>query len=188
MDDIIEFINQAFPTDSLNLKSKYRQTFDYVLKETQNKVICRTIEASMMGNLIFTNSFMKVMVFRLGEMSSLSNIFSNLVAGEYTVYVQDKKGCGIITRNFLILDYPKFFTPNNDGYNDIWFIKNLERRNLEESIITIFDRYGKLLKQFKESEGWNGTFNNELLPASDYWFSMELSNGKTVKGHFSLIR
>ena len=37
MDDIIEFINQAFPTDTLDLKSKYRQTFDYVLKETQNK-------------------------------------------------------------------------------------------------------------------------------------------------------
>lgn len=137
------------------------------------------IAASSLGNYEFSLD---------GNNYQNSNIFSNLVEGEYTVYVQDKKGCGIITRNFLILDYPKFFTPNNDGYNDIWFIKNLERRNLEESIITIFNRYGKLLKQFKGSEGWNGTFNNELLPASDYWFSMELSNGKTVKGHFSLIR
>ena len=78
MDDIIKFINQAFPTDVLNLKSKYRQTFDYVLKETQDKLTCRTIESSMMGNLIFTDSFMKVMMFSIVEMSNSHNVFSDL--------------------------------------------------------------------------------------------------------------
>ena len=118
-----------------------------------------------------------------------SNVFSNLLAGEYTVYVQDKKGCGIVLETFYILDYPRYFTPNNDGYNDAWNIKNLERRGLENSLITIYDRYGKLLKQLVgNSSGWNGTFNNEVLPAADYWFTIELTNGKTVKGHFSLIR
>ena len=118
-----------------------------------------------------------------------SNVFSNLLAGEYTVYVQDKKGCGITLETFYILDYPRYFTPNNDGYNDNWNIKNLERRGLENSLITIYDRYGKLLKQLiGNSSGWNGTFNNEVLPAADYWFTIELTNGKTVKGHFSLIR
>lgn len=91
MDDIIEFINQAFPTDILNLKSKYRQTFDYVLKETQNKVMYRTIEASMMGNLIFTDSFMKVMVFKLSEMSSLVNIFSNLEESNIKYQILNKR-------------------------------------------------------------------------------------------------
>lgn len=118
-----------------------------------------------------------------------SNVFSNLLADEYTVYVQDKKGCGITLETFYILDYPRYFTPNNDGYNDAWNIKNLERRGLENSLITIYDRYGKLLKQLiGNSSGWNGTLNNEVLPAADYWFTIELTNGKTVKGHFSLIR
>jgi len=118
-----------------------------------------------------------------------SNIFSNLNAGEYTVYVQDKKGCGIIFETFYILDYPKYFTPNNDGYNDTWYIKNLDKRNLENSVITIFDRYGKLIKQVSgTSEGWNGTFNGEILPSTDYWFTIELTNGKTIKGHFALKR
>jgi len=118
-----------------------------------------------------------------------SNIFSNLNAGEYTVYVQDKKGCGIAIKTLYILDYPKYFTPNSDGYNDTWNIKNLERRGLENSFISVYDRYGKLLKQMMgNSSGWNGTFNNEVLPAADYWFTIELTNGKTVKGHFSLIR
>jgi gliding motility-associated-like protein len=118
-----------------------------------------------------------------------SNLFTNLTAGEYTVYVQDKKGCGIVYETFHILDYPKYFTPNGDGYNDTWNIKNLDKRNLENSVITIFDRYGKLLKQITgPSEGWNGTFNGNLLPSSDYWFTIELTNGKTIKGHFTLKR
>lgn len=118
-----------------------------------------------------------------------SNVFSNLSAGEYTVYVQDKKGCGIVFETFYILDYPKYFTPNGDGYNDTWNIKNLDKRNLENSIITVFDRYGKLIKQVSgANEGWNGTFNGEILPSTDYWFTIELTNGKTIKGHFALKR
>ena len=53
-----------------------------------------------------------------------SPIFYHLEAGEYTVFVQDKKGCGITLETFYILDYPRYFTPNNDGYNDNWNIRN----------------------------------------------------------------
>lgn len=118
-----------------------------------------------------------------------SNVFLNLQPGEYVVYVQDKKGCGISFESFYILDYPKFFTPNGDGYNDTWTIKNLDKRNLQNNIISVFDRYGKLLKQFVGlGEGWNGTFNGNALPATDYWFEMKLENGKSLKGHFALKR
>ncbi|EAZ96141.1 hypothetical protein FBBAL38_01940 [Flavobacteria bacterium BAL38] len=118
-----------------------------------------------------------------------SNVFSNLNAGEYIVYVQDKNGCGIVFEKFYILDYPKYFTPNGDGYNDTWFIDNLDKRNLENSIISIFDRYGKLLKQINGSgERWNGTFNETNLPSTDYWFEIKLTNEKIIKGHFSLKR
>ena len=90
---------------------------------------------------------------------------------------------------FYILDYPNFFTPNNDGYNDTWQVNNLDKRDLKESKIYIFDRYGKLLKELSPlGNGWNGIFNGNILPASDYWFILELTNGKTVKGHFALKR
>ena len=118
-----------------------------------------------------------------------SNIFTNLAPGEYTAYVQDKKGCGIAFETFYILDYPKYFTPNGDGYNDTWFIKNLDKRNLENSPINIFDRYGKFIKQISgSSEGWNGTFNGNQSPSNDYWFEIKLTNGQSIKGHFSLKR
>jgi gliding motility-associated-like protein len=38
------------------------------------------------------------------------------------------------------------------------------------------------------SQGWDGKFNNTLLPSSDYWFVVKRENGKVYKGHFSLKR
>ena len=35
---------------------------------------------------------------------------------------------------------------------------------------------------------WNGMYGNKMLPSGDYWFKLELPDGNTLKGHFSLIR
>lgn len=118
-----------------------------------------------------------------------SPIFNLSDSGEYTVYVNDKNNCGVVTETFYALSYPKFFTPNGDNYNDTWQIDNLEKKGLESSKLYIFDRFGKLLKQVSaNSNGWNGTFSGNPVPSSDYWFVLELTNGKTIKGHFSLKR
>lgn len=116
-----------------------------------------------------------------------SNIFSNLVVDEYTVYVRDKLGCGIVTETVFLLGAPRYFTPNGDGNHDTWQIVNgfTEPRN----VIRIFDRYGKLLKQLSPTDlGWDGTYNGNMLPTSDYWFMVERQNGKTYTGHFTLKR
>jgi gliding motility-associated-like protein len=116
-------------------------------------------------------------------------LFTNLEPGEYTVYVNDKNGCGLTFEMFYILDYPKFLTPNGDGYNDIWQIKNLNKRGFENAKITIFDRYGNLIKQINNpNDFWDGTLRGNNLPSQDYWFVLALPNGKTIRGHFSLIR
>ncbi len=109
--------------------------------------------------------------------------------GEYTAIVNDTRGCGSVSKTFYVLNYPKFFTPNGDSYNDLWQIKNLDKKGWGSSKIYIFDRYGKLLKQLKPAEdGWDGTFNNHILPATDYWFVLDLPNGKTIRSHFALKR
>lgn len=69
-----------------------------------------------------------------------SNIFSGLISGAYTVYVRDKNECGIAKDEIFLLMYPKFFTPNGDGYNDTWAIKY---SHIEPNLkVDIFDRYG----------------------------------------------
>ncbi|MFO7673086.1 MAG: T9SS type B sorting domain-containing protein [Lutibacter sp.] len=115
------------------------------------------------------------------------NIFQNLSGGVYHVQVRDKKGCGLDNEEVVLVDYPKFFTPNNDGFNDYWQIQGIEK--FPNTVIYIFDRFGKLLKQltFKDL-GWNGTYNGQALFASDYWFTADLGDGRTFKGHFSLKR
>ena len=118
-----------------------------------------------------------------------SAVFNNQNEGEYTVFVKDTKGCGEVFKSFYILDYPKFFTPNGDGTNDFWRIKNLNKRNLQNSTIDIFDRYGKLVFQINpRNQVWDGNFNGYALPSSDYWFVIQLTDGKIVKGHFTLKR
>ncbi|MEZ4854400.1 T9SS type B sorting domain-containing protein [Flavobacterium sp.] len=66
--------------------------------------------------------------------------------------------------------------------------------NQPEAKLYIFDRYGKLLKQLSatdDSLGWDGTFNGQLMPSTDYWFSLEYTENnvaKEFKAHFSLKR
>ncbi|MEZ0007977.1 gliding motility-associated-like protein, partial [Flavobacterium sp. 28YEA47A] len=120
-----------------------------------------------------------------------SNVFAPVSAGEHTVYVRDKNngGCTDSTPvKVSVIDYPKYFTPNADGYNDTWNIIGLA--NQPEAAIYIFDRYGKLLKQISPAgTGWDGTMNGHPLPSTDYWFKVlykENSASKEFKAHFSL--
>ncbi len=116
-----------------------------------------------------------------------NNEFSNLVNGKYTVSVRDKNGCGIVTDTVYLLMYPKFFTPNGDGFNDTWKIKFSDNEN--DIIIKIFDRYGKLIKELSQNNSWDGTYIGNQLPADDYWFTViRPSTSTEYKGHFSLKR
>lgn len=116
-----------------------------------------------------------------------SNSFTNLPNGEYTVYVRDKYGCGTVKDNVYLLMYPKFFTPNGDSYNDTWKVKLSE---FEVGLtVKIYDRSGKLIKSLNtNTECWDGTFNGNNLPATDYWFIVTRADGTEYKGHFSLKR
>jgi gliding motility-associated-like protein len=124
-----------------------------------------------------------------GGLFQTNPIFNLAEPGEYQITVNDRNGCGLSSISFFALSYPKFFTPNGDGFNERWRIDNLDKKGLENSRIYIFDRYGKLLQQILASgDGWNGLYNGQIMPSSDYWFVIELTNGRIVKGHFSLKR
>ena len=109
---------------------------------------------------------------------------------EHTVAVRDVLGCSTTPEaRVMIMEFPKFFTPNGDGYNDTWNIKCL--RDDPTALISIFDRFGKLLFQFKPNQNaWNGVFNGSMLPATDYWFVVNYLKSNDVqtefRSHFSL--
>lgn len=121
-----------------------------------------------------------------------SNTLTNIPTDATTLYVTNKFGCGeTLTLPIIVVDFPKFFTPNGDGFHDYWNIEGANGIDIES--IFIFDKYGKLIKQIdpNSSSGWDGTFNGKLLPSTDYWFKMiYTSNGnkQEFKSHFSLVR
>ncbi len=116
------------------------------------------------------------------------NFFDNVMPGCHTVTVTDLNHCNTLSSSIFIFDYPKFFSPNNDGYNDFW---NIVLDNTATKLY-IFDRYGKLLKEIGHNEiGWDGTYNGNKLPSTDYWFVLEYEEcgiQRIFKSHFALIR
>jgi gliding motility-associated-like protein len=115
-------------------------------------------------------------------------LFTGIAPGKYLAYANDKNGCGLsIPFTVYVLDYPRFFTPNGDGYNDVWKIKNLDL--FPNATLTIYNRYGKILSEINAiNPYWNGKYNGKELPSDDYWFHLYLDDSKLIKGHFSLKR
>jgi gliding motility-associated-like protein len=119
--------------------------------------------------------------------------FENLAPGNYTLAVRDKAYCGIAYLNIVILAFPKFFTPNDDGYNDTWKVLGNDTNNIQIAVIYIFDRFGKLVEEVDlNGEGWDGFYNGERLPASDYWYLVKYTDQygdyREKRGNVSLIR
>ncbi|MDF1517755.1 MAG: T9SS type B sorting domain-containing protein, partial [Lutibacter sp.] len=119
--------------------------------------------------------------------------FENLIPGTYTLYVSDKNSCGVAALDIAILGFPKFFTPNDDGQNDTWKVLGNDTNNIQISAIYIFDRFGKLVAEVDiNGEGWDGFYNGERLPATDYWYLVKYTNQygdyREKRGNLSLIR
>jgi gliding motility-associated-like protein len=114
-----------------------------------------------------------------------SGTFTNLDNGQYVITVRDKNGCGSSSLIVYVLSFRKFFTPNSDGFNDVWSIKGLKEE--QDAKTYIFDRYGKLLKQLSGADSsWDGTFLGEPLPSSDYWFKVDyIPTGSDARALFS---
>ena len=112
--------------------------------------------------------------------------FEAVPGGFYTVYIQDKTNCGVVTQEFFHLVVPKFFTPNGDTANDVFEFDGLDVFNSVE--FSIFNRYGQLLKSNNSNTAfWDGTFQGTPVPADDYWYLVK-ADTLIFKGHFTLKR
>jgi gliding motility-associated-like protein len=136
-------------------------------------------------------AYLYKIIFENGTETAFQNspVFENIPGGLHQLVIKNSDGCGQINTELVILEAPIFFTPNGDGYNDYWNLKGTNGTITVQSNLSIFDRYGKLIKHIiPSSQGWDGTINGEPLPADDYWFTVKLENGREAKGHFSLKR
>ena len=123
-----------------------------------------------------------------------SNIFEGVSPGDHKVYMRDIYGCGEVEDDIVVVGFLTTFSPNGDVLNESWHIDGLSELN--SPIVTIYDRYGKLIKQMTEFDaGWDGSLNGQPLPSTDYWFKLSYVddngnrvNAKYLQSHFSLVR
>ncbi len=115
-----------------------------------------------------------------------SNIFYDVEMGSYIIYVKDQDCNNVVSTEHFHFDIPKFFTPNNDGVNDTFNLSGIE--NYSTSQVSIFDRYGKLLKLSSNSAfEWDGTYSNQIMPSGAYWYRINIE-GQKITGHITLKR
>ncbi|HHJ10442.1 MAG TPA: T9SS type B sorting domain-containing protein, partial [Bacteroidetes bacterium] len=119
----------------------------------------------------------------------------HLTAGSYSVTVIDMNQCSLDT-TFTVgfsrtscLDIPTVITPNGDGHNDTWRIRNIEL--YPHVRIEIFTRWGKLV--FHSEEGypnpWDGRYKGKLLPMDSYHYIIDLGNGSSpITGNITIVR
>ncbi len=121
---------------------------------------------------------------------------TNIKPGTYSVVVTDQNTCAksLVIQvgfegSFNCLVIPQVITPNNDGYNDEWRIKNIDI--FPDAEVRVFNRWGKLVFKTRNlsADPWDGTFNGKLVPTDSYHFILYLNNGSApISGVISVIR
>ncbi|MEE9349604.1 MAG: T9SS type B sorting domain-containing protein [Flavobacteriaceae bacterium] len=117
------------------------------------------------------------------------HIFHNVIEGAHTIYVNEQDGCAAVSeKEIFVIRFPKFITPNHDGINDTFYTYGGDA--FANSILRIYDRFGKRIAVLKDNKPWDGMYLNKIAAETDYWFVATFTDniGKEYvrKGHFSL--
>ncbi|GAA4816764.1 choice-of-anchor L domain-containing protein [Litoribaculum gwangyangense] len=184
------FVTATTPNSNSN-DCSYTKNFTVIESENANINFTTKVDFADPNSITIDISGIGDYVFILddGEPQT-SNVFENVTYGLHIITIRDLNGCKDVTTEVVVIDIPKFFTPNNDAIFDTWHIVGISE--IPGTIVYIYNRYGKLLKTLPHtSVGWDGTFNGQNMPSDDYWFVANvIQNGESfeVKGHFALKR
>jgi len=165
------------------------RVFNVSESEAATIEVTETVDFSDPNNITVTISGIGNYLYQLDDnIPQTSNVFENVAIGYHTVTIIDLNGCSDTSIEVVVIDTPKFITPNGDGYFDTWHITGVEQ--LPGTVVNIYDRYGKHLASLTStSTGWDGRYNGNLMPATDYWFVADVKKDGIefqVKGHFAL--
>jgi gliding motility-associated-like protein len=113
---------------------------------------------------------------------TLSHIsVSPTISTDYCVQVTSPKGCidssCIHVQVNIPVDIPDGFSPNGDGINDVWNIKNIGTYIAPK--VSIYNRWGQaVIEDYDYKIPWDGTQNGIELPMATYYYVIYLNNGK----------
>jgi len=179
----------AVTTSNLEVKSP-------VAIEAKVNALTQAIGKEASGTAVITGlrGGVKPYTFQVDNSGVVTDsVLTNLSGGNHTVVVQDKNGCAV-TIPFVIealtdIEIPNGFTPNNDGINDKWVLKNLSVIYPKCSV-KVFNRWGMLVfDSIGYRREWDGTYNGKNLPDGTYYCIIELGKGEApLKKSVTIMR
>lgn len=122
-------------------------------------------------------------------------------SGEYNIYYTDQNNCKHFVKTIFIevitnecnegvVFLPTGFTPNEDGVNDVLYMRS---NFITEIYFTIYDRWGEKLFESNDIKiGWDGTYKGKKLDQGvyGYYMTFKCNNGAESfkKGNITLLR
>ena len=117
----------------------------------------------------------------------------------YSVEIKTEKGCTVergvqvvvITECVDHLFFPNAFTPNNDGTNDVLYLRGAF---VEDMYFAIYNRWGEVIwESHDDSVGWDGTYGGRLVPDGTYSWVIEFKTSETderkiISGHVNILK
>ena len=122
----------------------------------------------------------------------------DLAPGDNTITVDVLAQDGITTVTYTVVvtrNVPQndviannLLTPNGDGKNDTWFIKNIDI--FPNNTVTVFDHSGKIIYTKKGyNNEWDGNYNGQPLKEDTYYYVIDLGPGdKKIKGYITVLK
>ncbi len=80
-------------------------------------------------------------------------------------------------------DFTNLFTPNGDGHNDTWKIRDLA--GCSTCRVSIYNRYGQ---QVLQDDNYQDDWEGDDLPDGTYFYVVETETGKIYKGSITILR
>jgi len=111
----------------------------------------------------------------------------------YKITVTNSSGCSasdsvkVTAIEDLYIEATNVFTPNGDGINDKFVIKNLDQ--YPNNKLQVFDRTGKVLyQQDNYANNWDGYVNGKLLTKDTYLYILSIKGQIVKRGTITLVR
>jgi gliding motility-associated-like protein len=126
--------------------------------------------------------------------SNTSGVFENLAADDYRLFAMD---AGLCKSNELLVSLTEpltslkvfdAFSPNGDGKNDVWHIRNIEY--YPNCSVKIFNIWGVAVFTSKGyGIPWDGKHNGNDLPSGTYYYVIDPGDGSgTLTGPVSIVK
>ncbi len=122
-----------------------------------------------------------------------TDIISNLNTGTYILTVTDANNCMAMDTAVLkstdqsCLEIFSAFTPNGDGKNDVWNIRDIYM--YPNCTVNVYDQWGICVFNSKGYQTpWDGKYKGNLLPSATYYYIINLGNGVDYTGSVSILK